>query len=102
MEYIQGPTLLSLLETQPDNTMSEMRAKWYVRQVLQALKYLHGLGIKHGDVTLENILLNTETDQIKIADFGYADKMSFGGHFETVMGTPMYMAPEIYAKKYDT
>jgi serine/threonine protein kinase len=63
---------------------------------------LHGQGIKHGDVKPENILINTETDQIKLADFGYADKNS-SGQFEGEMGTPTYMAPEIFSgKKYDS
>jgi serine/threonine protein kinase len=40
---------------------------------------------------------------MKIVDFGYADWTSHSSHFSEVMGTPMYMAPEIYAhRKYNT
>jgi serine/threonine protein kinase len=59
MEHIEGPTLLELLHQQPENNISEERTKKYIKQILTALKYLHGLGIKHGDITPENIILNT-------------------------------------------
>lgn len=103
MEHIEGYSLLKLLQEAPGNMLPEEHAKQYIRQILEALKFLHSLGIKHGDITPDNIILNTLTDQIKLADFGYADITSPGKtHFDTVLGSPMYMAPEIHSGKYDT
>jgi len=64
---------------------------------------LHSQGIKHGDISPENIILDKKTDEIKLIGFNYSDSHTFGmSKFEEVMGSPMYMAPEIYKQSYDS
>lgn len=45
--------------------------KFYLRELMEGLKFLHGNGICHRDIKLENILLDDEY-VLKIADLGYA------------------------------
>ncbi|CUM62677.1 uncharacterized protein PRCAT00000231001 [Priceomyces carsonii] len=63
----------------------------YVRLILEGLNYLHEQGVVHRDVKAANVLI-TETDEIKLADFGVAAQVS--SKHESVVGTPNWMAPE--------
>ena len=67
------------------------------RQALSGLNYLHVRRCVHRDLKPQNILVtkwDTKTDiaTIKLADFGLA---GIGSEYETVCGTPAYIAPEV-------
>ena len=51
--------------------VSEKIARYYFRNLISALEYLHSNGISHRDIKLQNLLL-TQDFNIKIADFGLA------------------------------
>ena len=67
------------------------------------LSYCRKIGIFHRDLKLQNILLSDKTPDavLKIADFGLAKDTSNQQEdlFETQVGTPIYMAPEIQKKQ---
>ncbi|OIR58096.1 MAG: WNK protein kinase [Amphiamblys sp. WSBS2006] len=69
--------------------------KW-LRQILEGINYLHEHTptIIHRDLKCDNIFINGTTGEIKIGDMGTA-KMKFGKKY-TVIGTPEFMAPEMY------
>ena len=70
-------------------------------QVFSAVNYLHKKGYIHRDLKPENICLE-ENQVIKIIDFGTARKFTKGKKLRQVIGTPFYMAPEIFnEKKYN-
>ena len=79
IEHVNGRSLHDYLKkqrseqgkTEFDQTIEEEEAKRIMRQVLQCLEYLHGAGITHRDIKLENILLD-EHNNIKIIDFGFS------------------------------
>ncbi|KAJ3215602.1 putative serine/threonine-protein kinase wnk5 [Dinochytrium kinnereticum] len=72
------------------------------RQVLSGLNYLHTRSppIIHRDLKCENIFINGNNAQAKIGDLGLAVVKS-KDHVSSVLGTPEFMAPELYDEKYD-
>lgn len=73
--------------------ISQAQAITIFRQLLDAVEYLHSLGICHRDLKLENILM-TEKGNIKLCDFGLAS-VSFDGNLSDACGSENYIAPEI-------
>lgn len=66
-----------------------------------SLAYLHRNRIIHRDIKPENILLKSKDKnsiQIKIADFGLACHADGEHGISNMVGTPLYMAPEIIQK----
>jgi serine/threonine protein kinase len=81
--------------------LSEFDAKPFVRQILEALAYVHGLGICHRDLKPENILLDVFGD-VKINDFGLSRFVRPDGLVDTPCGSPCYVSPEcISGRPYD-
>jgi serine/threonine protein kinase len=78
-------------------TFSEDEAACLIKQVLEGVAYLHFKGIVHGDLKLENILLegNLPCVTVKIADFGLSKVFVGPPTRATVCGSPLYMAPEL-------
>lgn len=75
--------------------IGEEPAKIIFRQVLETTAELHSLGILHRDIKDENILMNLETLQIKIIDFGCATKYDADIEYSELSGTPEFFAPEL-------
>ena len=59
---------------------------------------MHSRGYAHRDLKMDNILFDSETEQIKIIDFGFSLKTKEDQRLDSYCGTPHYMDPEI-AKK---
>jgi serine/threonine-protein kinase OSR1/STK39 len=99
MELMLGGSLADLLRTAfPRGLPNEALIASILKGVVEALAYLAKHNQVHRDIKPGNILISSE-GAIKIADFGVAADMSTGGKRTsryTVIGTPCYMAPEIY------
>jgi WNK lysine deficient protein kinase len=72
--------------------------KW-CKQILNALNFLHNNNIIHRDIKCDNIFINGNTGDIFIGDFGLSKKIDEISR--SVVGTPEYMAPELYEEEYD-
>lgn len=69
-----------------------------------ALEYLQSMTpnpIIHRDLKCENIFINSNKGEIRIGDLGLATCMSTS-FANSVIGTPHFMAPEMYEEEYDT
>nr|PZN23962.1 MAG: hypothetical protein DIU78_12975 [Pseudomonadota bacterium] len=89
-ERIEGRTLAEHARTRRDRAVLEP-----VLDALEGLTALHELGVRHGDFTLENVLVRDDGRGVLI-DFGCA--RPFHESTGTLAGTPGYLAPELLAK----
>ena len=101
MELMRGGELFDkILE---EKTFSEHESRECIRGIITGLAYMHKKRIAHRDLKPENLLLQTPENghavdlasQIKLADFGFAKKVSTENGCRTLCGTPGYLAPEI-------
>lgn len=77
--------------------------KLWCRGILLGLNYLHTQTphpIIHRDLKCANIFIMSNTGDVKIGDFGLSTFMK-GSMKTSVLGTPEYMAPEVYKGYYD-
>ena len=71
-----------------------------MHQMMDVLHYMHGKGVVHRDLKLENILVD-DSMNLKVADFGFATFRKIHA-LKSYRGTMTYMAPEIKeGKQYD-
>lgn len=92
MEFVDGRTLSYFLSSRL--AMHDADIASLVGQLLDALEHAHEHGVWHRDVKPSNVMI-TPHGRAKIADFGIARFENSGLTMaQTVLGTPMYMAPE--------
>ncbi|EOY23931.1 hypothetical protein QUC31_008506 [Theobroma cacao] len=81
----------------------DMKAiKNWARQILRGLHYLHSHNppIIHRDLKCDNIFVNGNNGEVKIGDLGLATVMQ-KPTARSVIGTPEFMAPELYDEEYN-
>lgn len=94
--YVEGPTLLKYLENLKDHGQ-QIEINLYFKiilQLIEAVTYLHINKIAHRDIKLDNIILDINTNDVVLVDFGLAC-------YEDCQGTPgtlYYYPPEILLK----
>ncbi|WOL15218.1 putative serine/threonine-protein kinase WNK9 [Canna indica] len=76
--------------------------KHWCRQILSGLLYLHGHDppIIHRDLKCDNIFINGNQGEVKIGDLGLAAILR-KSHAIHCVGTPEFMAPEVYEEEYN-
>ncbi|GAX85629.1 hypothetical protein CEUSTIGMA_g13044.t1 [Chlamydomonas eustigma] len=83
--------------------IDEQVLKRWAWQILQGLVYLHGHNppIIHRDLKCDNIFVNGASGVIKLGDLGLATLWRGLTTPQSVLGTPEFMAPELYEEKYN-
>ena len=71
-----------------------------MRMVLSGILHIHQNRIVHRDMKPANVLLD-ENFQLNIIDFGCASSPGQDGSMNSIVGTPMFIAPEIYKAKIE-
>ncbi|GAA6043697.1 hypothetical protein JCM8097_007484 [Rhodosporidiobolus ruineniae] len=91
-ELCAGGELFDYLVEQGRLSLPEARRIF--GQLCLGVAYLHGEGVVHRDLKLENVLLDEHVN-VKIADLGFARETEKGRWLETRVGTVGYTAPEV-------
>lgn len=112
MEYCNGGELEGALEKYKQKyrkPFSEEIVQYFMKQIIDAFKYIHANNAIHRDVKLENILLHYENEEdkknfnlmkatVKIIDFGCASKVNKMNPKTKIVGNPINMDPTILMK----
>jgi len=101
MELCSGGDAFDLVDK--EKYLSEEEAAGLTQQIVAAVDYIHGRGVVHRDLKLENILIvdwklvsKTASVRIKIADFGFATTFKPpNALIEGTCGSLNYVAPEV-------
>lgn len=109
MEYVNGGSLTDCLEKYKNiygQAFPEGVVQNLMRQIVDAIKYIHSRKIIHRDLKLDNIMVNFDTEndkndlnmmraRIKIIDFGFAIRLDNKLQTFSVVGSPINMDPII-------
>ncbi|KAL3284834.1 hypothetical protein HHI36_018973 [Cryptolaemus montrouzieri] len=94
-EYISGGELFERVVAD-DFTLTEKDCILFMRQICEGVAYMHSQDIVHLDLKPENIMCHTRTShEIKIIDFGLAQKLDPDKPTRVLFGTPEFIPPEI-------
>jgi hypothetical protein len=95
MELIEGTDLGRLLEQHGDPGLPVEDVLEWARQACEALQYVHGQQIVHRDVKPQNLILGEAG--VVLVDFGVATQLDATDTGTVGVGTPRFMAPEVFA-----
>ncbi|CAL5211165.1 unnamed protein product [Lathyrus oleraceus] len=110
---IERRTFNFITELFTSGTLREYRKKYprvdiraiknWARQILNGLVYLHSHDppVIHRDLKCDNIFVNGHMGKLKIGDLGLAAILRGSQHAHSVIGTPEFMAPELYEEEYN-
>ncbi|KAK4274910.1 hypothetical protein QN277_018071 [Acacia crassicarpa] len=110
---IENKTFNFITEMFTSGTLREYRKKYvrvgiqaiksWARQILQGLVYLHDHDppVIHRDLKCDNVFVNGHLGQVKIGDLGLAAILRDSQSAHSVIGTPEFMAPELYEEEYN-
>jgi len=95
MEEMKGGDLLSRIVDK--EVYTEREARGVCKILFEAVLYCHHMKVAHRDIKPENLLLVNENDDatVKLADFGFAKRVTGDKSLSTLCGTAQYVAPEI-------
>ena len=108
MEYVDGETLSQRLSTHPEYFESKKNTGKFLRQLLDAVGYLHSHQILHLDLKPDNIMLTRINDDVKLIDLGccytdtfddtqgYTNRFAAPEQLSTING-PLSIQTDIYA-----
>jgi predicted Ser/Thr protein kinase/putative methionine-R-sulfoxide reductase with GAF domain len=95
MELVAGSDLGKMLEERGDPGLPVEEVIEYARQTCEALQYVHEQQIVHRDVKPANLICGS--NGITLVDFGVATQLDATDAGTVGIGTPRFMAPEVFA-----
>lgn len=98
MEYIRGRDLRRYLRKSGLIKLPEEKARCIFRELVEAVQFCHHMGIIHGNLKPDNILMDHEVHP-KLSNFGRGLRFLPGQEVTACRGTLHYCAPEVFLKK---
>ncbi|CAI9779469.1 unnamed protein product [Fraxinus pennsylvanica] len=100
MELCEGGELFDRIVSQGHYT--ERAAAAVTRTIVEVIQMCHKHGVMHRDLKPENFLYanKKETAHLKAIDFGLSVFFKPGQKFDEIVGSPYYMAPEVFKRYY--
>ncbi|XP_067666267.1 death-associated protein kinase 1-like isoform X1 [Haliotis asinina] len=94
LELVSGGELFDYISEK--DHLGEEEASAFIKQILEGVQHLHNKNIAHLDLKPENIMmLNSHSQDIKLIDFGLAQKIRPMDEHRAMMGTAEFVAPEV-------
>jgi serine/threonine protein kinase len=95
LEFMDGGDLTRRVMAS-ESKFTEPDIAYVIREVSKALQYIHKSNSIHRDIKSDNILFSADYKAVKLADFGFATKLTDStARAKSMVGTPHWMAPEI-------
>ncbi|VDK84836.1 unnamed protein product [Onchocerca ochengi] len=102
MEYCKHRSLRDYVKQ--NGRLANFSAAYILRQLIRAVKHIHEHDMMHRDLSAGNILISSIREDklyVKLADFGLVTKFREGDIARTMLGTPGYIAPQVYNRHYN-
>ncbi|NNE00024.1 MAG: serine/threonine protein kinase [Pirellulaceae bacterium] len=99
MEYVAGPSMQNIVVKKQEHHVAGKRLM-LIREMAEALKYVHSMNFIHRDICPRNFICLPETKGVKLIDFGLTVPAT--APFKAPgnrTGTPLYMSPEIVRRR---
>jgi hypothetical protein len=96
MELVEGMDLGVMVEKNGNPGLPVEQVIEFTRQACEALQYVHDQRIVHRDVKPQNLICG-EDEGVVLVDFGVARELGASESGTVGVGTPRYMAPEVFA-----
>ncbi|XP_058467261.1 twitchin isoform X5 [Malaya genurostris] len=98
-EFLSGGELFERITMEGYN-MCEQEIIEYMKQICEAVKYMHEKNIIHLDIKPENVMCQTRnSNQVKLIDFGLATRLNPNEMVKISTGTAEFAAPEIVERE---
>lgn len=97
MEFANGRTLREIQTLNNPQIFPEDVTVRLFHQILEGVAYMHGQGVAHCDLKMENVIFSAELSQIKIIDFGFARREAQRAD-NMFCGSMGYMSPQLLRK----
>ncbi len=75
--------------------LTDFDVRFYMYEILRALDYSHKKGIMHRDVKPHNIMIDHETRQLRLIDWGLAEFYHPGQEYNVRVASRYFKGPEL-------
>lgn len=102
-ELCLGGDLFDRLDKQDDVHYTEAGCARIMKQIVDAVRYIHDKGIIHRDLKLENFMFSNDSpdSELRMIDFGLSKHFKFGDVHNEAVGSAYTVAPEVIRGEYN-